>query len=126
MSRYRASLSVVGSSTVKHKSYTHTVLTTLVPLDGLINDRITREHSPRAREASDLATQSSRFFAGARMSKSERRSTSPSLERRPTAAPATPARPCRPGTLSACQKHAAGRILLPPTRALAGESESTG
>ena len=73
---------------------------------------------------SDRAPQSLRFFAGPRMSKTERQITAP--ERLSTTAPATPEQPCKPGTLSACQKHAAGRIFLPPTHALAGKSESTG
>ena len=89
----------------------------------MINARYTWEHSPCAREASDRAPQSLRFFAGprfARMSKNERQITSPSPERLSPTAPATPEQPCKPGTLSACQKHAAGRIFLPPTHALAG------
>ena len=39
----------LGSSTVKHKSYAHAVLTTLARSYGLIDDGLTRHHSERAR-----------------------------------------------------------------------------
>ena len=57
---------IVGSSTVKHKSYTRDVLTTLAPPDGLIDERITHLHSQRAHETGDQAPSSSHFSAGSR------------------------------------------------------------